>query len=154
MKMVFRQWDRGVSKSVPCPLSIKPGRSDEPGNRAADSVFDNIASFGNSACGLRAGQAEKFAFSGGHEAGTEPIGSGLVIPVVAMVIAVKEHFDAMIGPVPEALCKCRTRNDWRIAPVIWNDQHRNLRTDVFSKHIDKRPYLGFEARRDVMNRRK
>lgn len=150
MKMIFRQRDRRVTKGVPRSLSIEPRRSNEPGNRAADRVLDKIASFGNSPCRLRARQAEKFAFAGGHEAGPDPIGAGVIF-LVPMVIAMKEHFDAMIGPVPKALCKGGTGYDRRIAPMIWNDQHRDLRTDMFSKHIDKCFYFGFEARRNVMN---
>ena len=70
-----------------------------------------------------------------------------------MEIAVEEHLDALIRPAPQPARKGRSRNDWRLTPVVRNDEHREPPTDVRTEDLEKMVDFRLKKWCDVMNRR-
>jgi hypothetical protein len=70
---------------------------------------------------------------------------------IAMIETVQEHLDTRVGPAPQTPGESRTGNDWRISPVVWNDQHCDTIADVRPKEIQQLVDLALETRRDVVN---
>jgi hypothetical protein len=64
---------------------------------------------------------------------------------------VKEDFNSSIRPAAQTCREGRTGHDRSIAPMVWDDQHRDPIADERCKQIDEAIDLALEARRDIMN---
>ena len=73
--------------------------------------------------------------------------------IVAVKIAVQEHFHAFIRPGAQASRKRRAGNDRAIAPMVGHDKHRHPVTDVRPKQVGQTIDLALEPRRDIVDRR-
>jgi hypothetical protein len=144
--MVLGQRDSRVSQGLSRAISVKPCRRDEPVYPASDHILDQDSAGRDPLSRLIPRKTQELAFPRGHETSPEPVGARFVASLVAMMKAVEEHLDAGVGPVSKPRREGRTGDNWRIAPMVWNDQHRQTETDMFAEHIDKLIDFGFEAR--------
>ena len=103
-QMIFGDRNRAIRQRLERAGAVEPGRRDEARDRPADDVLDQRAAVGDSrfAC-VRSGQAEEFAFAGGHAAARASGRAARRMPhLVAMKEAVEEHLDARVGPARAA----------------------------------------------------
>jgi hypothetical protein len=70
-----------------------------------------------------------------------------------MKISVKEDFCPLFGPPVQSGSEWRAGKDRRVAPMVWNHEHRKPSADVRSKQLEQPVEVGFEPRRDVVNGR-
>jgi hypothetical protein len=150
--MILGNPDSTFPKRRAGPLAIEPRRSHETIDAPSDHIFEQRSAFGYPAGRILKREAQEFAFSGSHEAGTEAVGTFVMPGLIAMEIAVEKDFDSCIGPSAQACRERRTGDDRSAAPMIWNDQHSEPIADEGREQIDELIDLALEARRDIMDR--
>jgi hypothetical protein len=144
--MVLGEWDSRVSQGLSRAISVKPCRSNEPVYPASDHALNQDSACRDPLSRLISRETQELAFPRGHETSPEPVGARFVTSLVAVIIAVEEHLDAGVGPASKSRREGRTWHNWRVAPMVWNDQHCQAAPDMFAEHIDKLIDFGFEAR--------
>lgn len=151
--MIFREWSADVPQRLEGSLAVKPGGRDEPGDGCSRDVLDQRTAGADQLRRPSAREAEKFAFAGGHESGTQPIRGAGVLGGVAMKIAVDEHLDAGLGPAAQTRCKRGAGDNRRVSPVVRDDEHCQALADMGPKKLEEAVDLAFETRRDIVDRR-
>ena len=152
-KMIFGDRDCCGLQRFQRAAAVEPGRRNKTVDRPSGDVLNQGPPGRNPLGSFIVRQAQELAFARSHEARSKAIGLSIVPGKVAMIIAMQEDLDAGLCPATKARRERRTGNDRRIAPMVGNDQHCHSIADMFTKYIDKLVYFGFEARRNVMDRR-
>ena len=152
--MVFRDGYVAFSERRERALTVEPGGRDKAVDGAADDVLEQQPAFDDSRARLVAREAQEFAFARRHEPRANPVGAPHVPSLIPMEEAVKEDFRPGFGPAAQARGEGRAGNNWRIAPMVRNDEHRHAIADMRAEHVEQPVDLAFEARRYVVDRRK
>jgi hypothetical protein len=150
--MIFGNRDPALGERSAGTVAIEPCRGDETVDAPADHIFEQGPSLHYPARRILERKAKKFAFSSGHEPGTEAVELSMMSRLIAVEIAVKENFCSGSRPGPQTRRERRPRDDRRAAPMIGNDQHREPIADKRFKQINQLIDLALEARRDIMDR--
>ena len=152
-----RKWSSaiGIAQSrerLERALAVEPGGRDEAGDRPAGDVFDQRPAAPIRAARFGSGQAEEFAFAGGHESGAQPVGGARVPRVVAMEIAVEEHLE----PASAQARRRRAKGEpgtIGASPQWFGTTSIAMRSPTCGrKQVEQPVDLALEARRDVVDR--
>jgi len=152
--VVFGDRNPAIAKRLDGTFAVEPGRRDEAVDAPADDVFKQCTPFDDAGGSIFARQAEEFAFSRGHIFCAKSVRCGAMPRLVAMEIAVQENFRSRLGPAAKPFGEGGSGNDRSVAPMVGNDEHRHAVADVRPKEVEQPVDLTFEARRDVVDRRK
>ena len=148
--MILGKRESGIGERRPRAIGIEPGGGDEARRRAPGDILDQCLATPHPPQRLGMGQAQEFAFAGGHVLRLEPGGGAGVPTVVAMRPAVDEHLDPLVRPAAQP--PREGGGDRRAAPVIGHDQHRQPPPDVRREMVEQAVDLALEAGRDVVDR--
>lgn len=130
---------------------VEPRRGNEARDRLTDDILDEGASVSDPLARLRPRQAQEFAFPGGQEPRPKTVETAMFL-LIAMIVAVKEYFDAAVGPAAQPGSEWRTGANLAGPPMIGYDQHGQSGADEGLDLAHQPVDLRLETRRDVVDR--